>query len=118
MTSDDRILCRIECYLKEILEQGYGDPLDSVTESLTLATKFTAVAVTPRVSCLILENTGLIDIYWTLNPLTPLTTGKRLAASGGRIVLDRFRGTLFARGSGATLEIALLTWNRPLGGAV
>lgn len=117
MALTDSTLCAIECAIRELLEQGYGDPLDSLTGSTVLGTAYTSVVRAPRTSLLIVENIAAVDVFWTILDKSlkdSSVVGKKLAASIGKLTLDRFRGTFYAKGSaGATIDYALLVWNKP-----
>ena len=107
-------VCDLICVLKDFLSQGFGDPIDSVTDRKAVGANFTIMFTAPRVSMVILENTGSVALEFTVRD--NMTNGKTLAANGGRIILDRFRGSIYAKSTASTtLEWAVFPWYKDLG---
>lgn len=103
----DDILCTIECLLRDLLGEAYGDPIDSTAgASIALGATFTPLLTTPRRSIVVLENIGAVSIEWS--PTAGAAAGKTLDP-GDTITLDRFHGSVYVRGAGGLVDYAMLT---------
>jgi hypothetical protein len=105
-------LCKQIC---AVLEQGYGDPADSDSGTTSALTgSFTHVLSVSRPAIVILENTGTVNVEWGVKQTLPSGQTGKILIPTAVVTLDRFRGSIYAKGSTGIINWIVMPWNIPI----
>lgn len=101
----EAVLRWIGCLIENLLDSGFGDPSSANGDDAPTDANFQAICTAGRPCILYLYVSGAAEVEFTSNKTSKI--GARLPA-GKAVVLDRFKGTLYARSvSGASV----LNWH-------
>lgn len=94
------------CAIAELVNQSFGDPSDSRGDTTTVGTSYIPLFSVSRPTLVTMRNTGAVDLQVGANP----DSIGQVISAGDVLVLDRFKGSMYARATAGTGTVNWYIW--------